>query len=336
MSADSLTASPVVGFRTGSAKPALSRWLRGFVRWCVHGTAWGIGLGCILAILLRLTWKDSLADLAPFFYATPLPLIWSGLAVTGFLFFALRKTRPALIFGLGAVFCWVWWQQASGEAAVKDTPASAVRVVFWNTARLKAGWSPVAEHIQELSAPVMGFVEAGPDAPTDRLQWDQAFPQHERVFFGNGMVLLVQGKVIQTTQGKLGTACYYGRADLEIKGETVTVFLVDINSSPFFCRERPLATLNDVTSQAESGTVLVMGDFNTPVDSVHLRGLREDFHNALEVAGSGTCETWPTPFPVLAIDQIWVNRKAVLQRAGQDWSIHSDHRAVIAELAFSK
>ncbi|MCA9072892.1 MAG: endonuclease/exonuclease/phosphatase family protein, partial [Planctomycetaceae bacterium] len=259
-----------------------------------------------------------------------------GLAVTGLLFFVLKRTRSGLIFGLCAVACWTWWLQGSSAASLKETPPATVRVVFWNTARLKAGWSPVAEQIQAMSSPIMGFVEAGPDEPTDRIRWQHAFPKYQRVFFGNGMVLLVQGEVIRTEWGELGTSSYFGRADLVVAGREVTVFLVDINSNPFFCREEALKTLHARTKQASSGTVLVMGDFNTPSDSVHLQGLRNDFSNALEVAGQGTGETWPTPFPVLAIDQIWVNRKRVLSRAGQECSMYSDHRAVIAELALSE
>lgn len=308
----------------------------GLVRWFGLGTAWGVGLGCFLAIVLRLTWKDSIPELAPFFYATPLPLVWMGLAVTGFLFFALRKSRSALVSGLCAVVCWAWWLQSHTTAAVMEPSPATVRIVFWNTARLNAGWSPVAEQIQEMTSPLMGFVEAGADDPEDRLRWERAFPQHERIFFGNGMVLLAQGKVVQTTQGELAPGCYFGRADLEMNGETVTVFVVDIHSNPFFCRADALSTLHEVTQQAPSDTVLILGDFNTPTDSVHLQGLRKDFHNALEVAGQGTGETWPTPFPVLAIDHIWVNRRAAIRCAEQAWSVHSDHRAVIAELALSE
>lgn len=336
MSADTFTAPQLAVCRSDSLRPLVFRWLRGFLRWCAQGLAFGIGLGCLLAIVLRLTWKDSSAELAPFFYATPLPLVWIGLAVTGFLYFTLRKRRSALIAGLCAIACWTWWLQASSAAAMNETPPVAVRVVFWNIARLQAGWSPLTRQIQAMDSPIMGFVEAGEDAPADRQRWEQAFPKHQRIFFGNGMVLLVQGRVLHTEQGQLAKACYYGRADFVIAGETLTVFVVDINSDPFFCREQALAELHEVTRHASSDTVLVMGDFNTPADSVHLRALRDDFHNALEVVGQGTDETWPTPFPVLAIDQIWVNRAEVLKRAGKDWSIYSDHRAVIAELAFSE
>ncbi|MCA9069950.1 MAG: hypothetical protein KDA84_13550, partial [Planctomycetaceae bacterium] len=80
MNTETSTVPVSVGSRSNAAKSGVQRRFCGFLRWCIQTTAWGIGLGCILAILLRLTWKDSIADFAPFFYATPLPLVWIGLA----------------------------------------------------------------------------------------------------------------------------------------------------------------------------------------------------------------------------------------------------------------
>lgn len=292
-------------------------------------------LGCIFAVLLRLIWKDSLPALAPLFYATPLALIWFGLAASGGLFFLIRKRGWAIGAALGAVVCWSHWQHASMMAANPAPSDHALKVVFWNTARLKFGWNAVAQRIQERSAPLMGFVEAGADDVEAIERWRRDLPDHQAVFFGNGMVLLFEGTILETSQGELGRGSYYGRAVLEWQGEQVTVFLVDIHSNPFVSREEALRRLTDLAS-GTVGPVLLMGDFNTPSDSVHFEGLRRSFQNAFEAGGSGNLATWPVPFPVLAIDHIWTNRQVAVHSARHEGSLQSDHAAVIAELSFSE
>ncbi len=220
--------------------------------------------------------------------------------------------------------------------AAEPAPSDqAMQVVFWNAARLKFGWKPVALQIQARSAPLMGFVEAGPNDSAAIRRWQTDFPEHHRVFFGNGMVLLFQGQILEIEQGGLGRGSYYGRAVLEWRGTRMTAFLVDIHSNPFFSREETLGRLTDLM-KATTGPVVVMGDFNTPSDSVHFEGLRENFQNAFEAGGQGNLATWPVPCPVLAIDHIWTNRQFAVNCAWHEWSLQSDHQAVIAELSFSE
>jgi endonuclease/exonuclease/phosphatase family metal-dependent hydrolase len=82
--------------------------------------------------------------------------------------------------------------------------------------------------------------------------------------------------------------------------------------------------------------VVLMGDFNTPSDSVHFDSLRQGFQNAFETGGNGNAATWPVPLPVLAIDHIWTNRLVRVHSARHAGSVQSDHKAVFAELSFSE
>lgn len=241
-----------------------------------------------------------------------------------------------MMAGVSAVICWGWWQHESvAAAATKDSP-QAFRTLFWNTARFEAGWPGVAKEIQRMESPVMGFVEAGPDRAMDQSRWTEKFPNHEAVVFGKGLVLLVEGKVLQTTRGRLAKGCYYGRAEVELAGRRVIVLLVDLHSNPFYSREQAFQSLSGLIQDSAGKPLLLMGDFNTPSDSVHFHSLRQTLSNAFETAGRGPAETWPATLPVLTIDQIWVNRGLSAERARHVWSSESDHRAVLAELSFSK
>ena len=306
------------------------------IRWLCAGAGWGLSLGCVSAVLLRWTWKDSQPAFSAFFYATPLALIWIGFAAASFCFLVQRNRRLAVIAGLAAVLCWGWWQQGSATAHPNRQASESFRAVVWNIARLKAGWPNVAARIKQMESPIMGFVEAGPDKQKQRRRWREEFPNHEAVYFGNGMVLLVEGKIGRTSRGSLGYGCFYGSAAVEIDGKPLTILLVDLYSNPCYSREAAFQGLSDLVERSKGGPILVLGDFNTPADSVHADWLRRDLQNAFEVAGKGRAETWPAPFPVLAIDQIWLSPSLNVQRTRYAWSLESDHRAVLAEFAFSE
>ena len=83
----------------------------------------------------------------------------------------------------------------------------------------------------------------------------------------------------------------------------------------------------------EARTILV-GDFNTPLDSAYIAPLRKEMTNAFEASGSGCAATWPMPLPVLSLDQVWTTPSLRPVRCEHFGSWRSDHRAVVAEIDF--
>lgn len=81
--------------------------------------------------------------------------------------------------------------------------------------------------------------------------------------------------------------------------------------------------------------LIVLGDFNTPRESVFFIPLRAEMTHAFEAAGRGLAETWPLPLPMLNLDQIWTNRGLRVRHCEHGYSFRSDHRAVIADFAFT-
>jgi endonuclease/exonuclease/phosphatase family metal-dependent hydrolase len=96
-----------------------------------------------------------------------------------------------------------------------------------------------------------------------------------------------------------------------------------------------LLVRNAVASSAFEGPKLVLGDFNTPGDSVWFVGLRRNYSEVLETAGSGLLATWPFPVPLLGLDHIWVSSGLVPRCAGKRSGWRSDHALVWSMLSFA-
>ncbi|HVJ67010.1 MAG TPA: endonuclease/exonuclease/phosphatase family protein, partial [Caulifigura sp.] len=109
-----------------------------------------------------------------------------------------------------------------------------------------------------------------------------------------------------------------------------TVFACDIAANQFYQREPHLRELAK-RAGLRKNPVIIIGDFNTPMDSVHLGLLRNmGLTEAFESAGSGYQPTWPVPCPVLSLDQIWLDPRLQPISCSRHWSWRSDHAAAVA------
>jgi len=100
-------------------------------------------------------------------------------------------------------------------------------------------------------------------------------------------------------------------------------------------RRAVFETLDSIAARNSDLPLLVVGDFNTPLDSVHVDLLRSDLTNAFESSGTGYRETWPVILPVLSLDQIWGNSGIRWHRSWCESSLRSDHRRVVAEFSIA-
>jgi endonuclease/exonuclease/phosphatase family metal-dependent hydrolase len=80
---------------------------------------------------------------------------------------------------------------------------------------------------------------------------------------------------------------------------------------------------------------ILAGDFNIPLDSTSLEPIRADYQNALEHGHNGQITTWPSPFPLLAIDHIWLNQKLVTGASKKVKVLRSDHAMVISTFSIA-
>ena len=289
----------------------------------------------VMLIVVRIFVKDSIPYLASVYYATP-PVMLAVFALLFAFWMGVRKRNSvAALWMLLAACCVVWTMSESihfsPSAAVELASKKTVRVAFWNAARGRDGWEKVAADARRLDADVIGLVEAGPHSELRREYWRANFPDHQVSLLGGGFVLLTKGEASECTVSDLADMGQTRQVDVTIRGNRFRVILVDMHSTPWRFRKAGLEELARQANSFSSLPTVILGDFNTPVQSLHLAELRKNFRNAFEVAGNGYAPTWPSPVPLLMLDQIWVTEEISLQSCELGWSWVSDHRPVIAE-----
>lgn len=305
----------------------LGRWLAGLVGWLA---GWPLLVLVVAVVVLRLVWRDRIDSLAFVYYASP-PLLLAVLA--GFSLWVCRRTRRRIAAGAGAVLligCGLWGLGQAWAWPWRRVAPADLRVCQWNVARGVAGWRGVAAQLRALDADLIGVVEAGRTTPKRIAFWKEAFPDYQQTPLFDEMLLMSRcGKLETIKVGRVKYRLRYQIARLTLDDKSFIVFLLDLPSTVTYPRTRTFAAINDLLAPYADEPHLILGDFNTPSDSVYFDRWRATRVNAAKVAGRGYEPTWPNPVPLLMIDQIWAHGLLFTDYRAH-FTLRSDHCPIVA------
>lgn len=316
--------APTVDSTVGSV---LTR--RRSLKWWAAITFW---LLVCLGLMLRFTVRDRYQPAAILFYCLPRPCLAALAALATLLGNGHQRNGHAkraswICVAILALFT-LW-----GDFGFRKRPGGhdGVRIVFWNVAHGYTGLTRIAREIRRWNAPVVALVEA--DSYVDGIteQWRGELAGYDVADAHFGGLLAVRGHVLSKQWHSLSSTSYCDQFDVLIDGEEFTIFLVDVASTIAASRQKPLEELANLAAQIDRPLV-ILGDFNTPDDSIWFAPLERSCRQAFRDGGFGYGPTWPMPAPVLLLDQVWVNSKVGVDGCSSGWSLLSDHRPVFVEL----
>lgn len=284
-----------------------------------------------VALLIRLIVRDRFVPASTIFYATPIVVLAGIAALACVLFLVRRRRRMGWLSLAAAVVCMAWWHCATRFASATASDDTGVRVLVWNTAGRALERSGAIDQIRRANPDIIAMNEAGPATEERIAQYAAALPGYNVSTIYHGMMLITRGELVEHGCGDLANHAWYKHTSVLVGGTRVNIIQPEIRSNPFYSRAAAMQTLTRLARSMSNESTIIAGDFNTPSDSIHLRGLRQDFVNAFEAAGNGHYATWPIPCPVLAIDQAWVSRPLRVTRCELAWTWKSDHQPLIFE-----
>lgn len=262
---------------------------------------------------------------------------------------------PLLVAAAGAIWLAAYRRQSSwllrafvaatilaaiGKAALTDfewhsppasKPPGAVRLLHWNTSWGSFGSDRIWRIIAADQPDICVFSEP----PLADFPWQS---QH---LYPNGATHTGAGMAIATRYPMqiLGSlviphvASWHAR--LTTPSGPLDILAVDFSSSPLMDRHQPLLNVARWIRQHESSIpLIVVGDFNTPRDSIHLAPLRSQMNQAYEQAGHGWPYSWPVPAPMWAIDQMWLSPGLRAVDHGFRYALCSDHLRQMLDFVF--
>lgn len=305
--------------------------LRGFFRllWMLMSCSAVVILP--IALIVRLTVRDHFVLSGIIFYATPWPVLWAMALVC-----AWRWRKSSMRHWLAGVtiVCLGMWLWTSLRVGPTERPDGSFRISYWNVARPEVRLGRVLAEADRWRADFLVFGEH--KRFTTPPEWAAHFAPRTVTPLGRELLLVSQGPMKRIDGGSLGGrgGCQISR--VKIQGREVCLLMVDIDSRPDQSRKPAFDRLREIVVAYSAVPLVVLGDFNTPADSVHFDRLRELLTEAFDASGHGYTPTWPMPLPVMQLDQIWSNKHLRCVRAEHFASLYSDHRAIVADFEFAQ
>jgi vancomycin resistance protein VanJ len=299
---------------------------------------WAVFAGLLFSVavltgsVVRLTVRDNYRLPAVAFYMLS-PASITGFAALACLLFRRHRRQAARRMLIVTLAAGAWM----GASMFYFHPQAArnggtVRVFFWNVCRGQFGWDSIVTTIHKESPDVIVMAECARDLRPPGFLDDQfpAFPHVQ--FLPREVVVLSKFPIVDSLQHHHSWKGLYQQLQLSITDRTVNLLIADLPSPPWYRRDQPIGLLTEMASQYADTPAIIVGDMNTPVDSVYFAAIRRDFRNTFEAGGKGYHATWPNPLPAIAIDHMWVSRQIDVSACRILWTMHSDHRPIVADL----
>lgn len=288
--------------------------------------------GPVLAVAWIVGWlgKDR-SIFTIWFYFIPAPVAAAGLVA---LLVALRgKGWPAARWftkaALGLMLLKILLVDCAWNRAATDHGAT-MRVVHWNAERGSRGVEKQFASLAGERADICVYSESPRKGDLRSLaQLQLGMPY---LVDAAGMTLMSKYPCTPAETIELSNARGWVSRIATPQGP-LDLVIVDIISHPLIDRFVPVQELTTwLDRHGTNVPVLVLGDFNTPRDSLSFERLRRRLRHGYEVAGSGWPYTWPVPLPVFAIDHAWFSPGVTMQRYRLRSTLLSDHRRQVMEI----
>jgi endonuclease/exonuclease/phosphatase (EEP) superfamily protein YafD len=214
-----------------------------------------------------------------------------------------------------------------------------LRVVTWNVGGLRGGSRAIRANV----ADVLASFNADIAVLSEAQRFSTIHPEFWRSRFGYsvavpgdrlGLVILSKSSLLDVSLHELDRRAYLVTARGTFQGRPLEIFLVDFPSNPRTIKQTFIQSPQLLRPPPSGTGRVLMGDFNTPRDSTWFSAYDGLYTNAFDRAGQGWRGTWPSLAPVIDIDHVWTagSLRAVCARVPAIRS--SDHRPVVADLAW--
>lgn len=276
-------------------------------------------------LLMHFFIKDHFRSLQIIFYAFPLPnIIFLGLSISFILLFIKPRSYFIWVFTVTFGITVIWLNNSYFFPKTIAIPENASTIIFWNAAdRPTIHLDILSENIKALQPEIIALVEAVNASEKDVEQLTKTFPNYEFKVLEDGMFVGVKGHIKSKGHTNQPQDHAINFIEAQLRNKTILIAITDTFQDPKMDKRKTLGAVLQLATQQDAD--LIVGDFNTPYESVHFKDYKIDY-TSFHDYGQGFSATWPFGIPLLELDQIYVrNRFApiLLQKKYYDVSDHA-------------
>lgn len=245
------------------------------------------------------------------FYALPLPII---IVIVLFISIVLTKKWRRYNLILASILLLVWLSKSFKLHIPDDINKTDLEIVFWNASRDND--FQMAFNKNGDVPDVMVLVES---KKSNSEEFKRKYPNY--YFYKSDRELFIFSKTPLVIESE--NKSKFSTTVINFKTSGVNFYAVDVTGSFDVPRKWGLAYVNEFIRKKHN--TIVLGDFNTPYESIYLKQLKKDFNHAFNEKGNGFRETWFNNIPLLSLDHIWVSKDLKVLKTEKLYTAESDH-----------
>lgn len=278
----------------------------------------------MLVCIINISIKDTFYWSSLFFYAFPKPII---ILLSIILVFLFRKSKIKVVIGIGiTLFFLVTWVFSSyrytldEEIIKKETQRN---IVFWN-ARKQNDFIDAFEEFGAIPD-LLIIVEYDRTKKHSIAQIKERYPNYHFTRVINKIGVMSKNEAVKhvAIHRHQDQKSFMFEFEVTLKNEIYHLYVLDITADLTKFRKQPLQYFYRQIKKRPN-TILV-GDFNTPYESVHFGLYKKYFNHAFTLKGKGFRETWFWNIPLLSLDHIWMSKDITIKESHKVSTWKSDH-----------
>jgi hypothetical protein len=243
------------------------------------------------------------------FYKYPLPVIIA--VILGLSIFLYKRKYNVILAGILLVI----WLGRSFKIHIPETvDGTDLEIVFWNASRDNGLEGAFSEN--EGIPDILVLVES---KPNNIENFKAKYPSY--YLYKSQREMYVFSKTPLHIESQHTSP--YNSTVIQFQTRNIHFYAVDVTGSMDVPREWELGFVNKLLSTNQRAVIL--GDFNLPYESKHLKRLKTNFNHAFNKKGNGFRETWFWNLPLLSLDHIWVSKDLKILKTKKIHTFKSDH-----------
>ncbi len=266
-------------------------------------------IAIIVTIIVHFTVKDYFYASAIVFYAFPLPIIILLIAFSTIINKKWRKISFTSLIVLSGI-----WYFKSYVSNQEYTVNEGLEVVVWNAGHNQSFEEAFTENIQ--IPDVLVLIECNLKSIQETRNTYPNYYFHlseEEIGIFSKTPLKIISEVTSETNSTV----------LKFTTQNIIFYAVDLTAEVFNSREEELQFVySNIDYHTNS---IVLGDFNTPLESIYFEDFKNNYNHAFSTIGNGFTETWFWNLPLLSLDHIWVSQNLKINKTDKIRTWKSDH-----------
>ncbi len=292
-------------------------------------------IGLALLLINHFIIKDTFYISGVFFYALPLPLIIFGFLILGFTYIKKRKYAVIIFFTI-IVLSLIVYKNNYKNYESAEIVESTKEILYWNVAKQKDNnWHVLEEVLKTHNIDVIILLETKELSQKQSANLKTILPNYQALYLLGNMFIAVKGQIEQLEY--IGENTMNPKSDFRINlvecridSTKYRLAAIDIYGNPIVSRKSAMRNIIDYS--IENKADFIIGDFNTPYESVYFDNYKDDY-NSFRDYQQGFTFTWPSILPLLEIDQVWLQKKYRPIQMKKYFYDNSDHAILIVSFS---